>query len=90
MDRCKCGSFAINEHAHGRIKGKHSDLCDVCYWREEAKQARREGWEQAARECAEIADQYKIIDNDDTEILYGKAIGDDIRITFKLGVRNDC
>ena len=36
MDRCKCGSFAINEHAHGRIKGKHSDLCDVCYWREEA------------------------------------------------------
>lgn len=46
--------------------------------------------QEAARECAEIADQYKIIDNDGTEILYGKAIGDDIRITFKLEVRNDC
>lgn len=51
MDRCKCGSFAINEHAHGRIKGKHSDLCDVCYWREEAKQARQA----AAREILEWA-----------------------------------
>ena len=56
MDRCKCGSFAINEHAHGRIKGKHSDLCDVCYWREEAKQARREGWEQAKRGAADKVD----------------------------------
>lgn len=53
---------------------------------DQLQQARQE----AARECAEIADQYKIIDNDGTEILYGKAIGDDIRITFKLGVRNDC
>lgn len=58
MDRCKCGSFAINEHAHGRIKGKHSDLCDVCYWREEAKQARREGWEQAKREAQYISFAY--------------------------------
>ena len=31
---CKiCGSYAINEHLHGREKGKYLDLCDVCYWR---------------------------------------------------------
>jgi hypothetical protein len=35
MKSCKCGSFAINEKAHGRETGKHPDLCDVCYWREE-------------------------------------------------------
>jgi hypothetical protein len=36
MKSCsKCGSFAINERAHGREPGKHPDLCDVCYWREE-------------------------------------------------------
>jgi hypothetical protein len=30
-----CYSYAINEHQHGRVRGKHSDLCDVCYWRAE-------------------------------------------------------
>ena len=34
MNECsRCGSHAINEHAHGRIKGSNSNLCDVCYWR---------------------------------------------------------
>jgi hypothetical protein len=37
MPQCrKCGSYAINEHSHGREKGKDSDLCDVCYWRKRA------------------------------------------------------
>ena len=32
-DRCtNCGSYAINEHTHGRTPGILSDLCDVCYW----------------------------------------------------------
>ena len=31
-----CGSYAINEHLHGRIPGAKPDLCDVCYWREVA------------------------------------------------------
>ena len=35
MQPCKCGSFAINETSHGREEGKHPELCDVCYWREE-------------------------------------------------------
>lgn len=34
MSRCTlCGSYAINQHAHGRVRGKYTDLCDVCYWR---------------------------------------------------------
>lgn len=33
MSRCKCGSYAINHHLHGR-DGSEPDLCDVCYWME--------------------------------------------------------
>ena len=33
MSRCACGSYAINIGLHGRVSGKHNDLCDVCYWR---------------------------------------------------------
>lgn len=40
MKPCKCGSYAINHGWHGRVAEKHSDLCDVCYWRAEAAQAR--------------------------------------------------
>ena len=32
MKSCKCGSYAINHHCHGR-DGTHPDLCDVCFWR---------------------------------------------------------
>jgi len=29
-ERCKrCGSYAINEHHNGRVKGRHADLCRV-------------------------------------------------------------
>ena len=33
MIQCKCGSYAINHHLHGR-DGSEPELCDVCYWRE--------------------------------------------------------
>jgi hypothetical protein len=32
MEKCNCGSFAINLSRHGR-DGTDTDLCDVCYWR---------------------------------------------------------
>ena len=35
-----CGSYAINEHLHGRIPGAKPDLCDVCYWKDVALEAR--------------------------------------------------
>jgi hypothetical protein len=33
MDRCRCGSYAINPRDHGREPNKDLHLCDVCYWR---------------------------------------------------------
>lgn len=33
MKCTRCGSYAINDHLHGRKKGDRTDLCDVCYWR---------------------------------------------------------
>lgn len=41
MNRCKCGSYAINHHLHGR-NGSDLDLCDVCYWRKRAATAAQE------------------------------------------------
>lgn len=36
-ERCVvCGSYAINEHLHGRKNKSDSNLCDVCYWRKRA------------------------------------------------------
>lgn len=35
--KCKCGSYAINPHLHGR-DGTDLDLCDVCYWRKRVQQ----------------------------------------------------
>lgn len=32
MNRCDCGSYAINPTMHGREPDKRLDLCDVCYW----------------------------------------------------------
>ena len=37
MKCARCGSQAINDHLHGREKGKDLDLCDVCYWRKRAE-----------------------------------------------------
>jgi hypothetical protein len=39
MKKCKCGSYAINPCNHGRDANRNLDLCDVCYWREEANKA---------------------------------------------------
>lgn len=36
MRQCKCGSYAINPHSHGRAPETDLDLCDVCYWRKRA------------------------------------------------------
>jgi hypothetical protein len=41
MKQCKCGSYAINHHSHGR-DGSDGDLCDVCYWRTRAERLREE------------------------------------------------
>ena len=42
MKPCKiCGSHAINPHLHDRVPGEDLDLCDVCYWRARALEARR-------------------------------------------------
>ena len=38
MNRCRCGSYAINQNLNGRKPGKHPELCDVCYWRAEHKE----------------------------------------------------
>jgi hypothetical protein len=35
--KCKCGSYAINDHMHGRVRGVDLGLCDVCYWRKRAE-----------------------------------------------------
>lgn len=35
MNRCKCGSYAINIRSNGR-DGSRPDLCDVCVWKEDA------------------------------------------------------
>lgn len=37
MCQCKCGSYAINPHSHGRLPDVDLDLCDVCYWRKRAE-----------------------------------------------------
>ena len=55
MSRCTlCGSYAINQHLHGRVRGKYTDLCDVCYWR--ADYARLE------QECERLRDSLKDAD----------------------------
>ena len=41
MTQCKCGSYAINDHLHGREHGVDLHLCDVCYWRNRAESAYR-------------------------------------------------
>lgn len=33
MNRCKCGSYAINPRLHGRNPNTDLDLCDVCYFK---------------------------------------------------------
>jgi hypothetical protein len=33
MKCANCGSHEINEDCHNRVIGRHSNLCDVCYWK---------------------------------------------------------
>ena len=40
-DRCKCGSYAINPHMHGRDH-TYLGLCDVCYWRSHTEILKRQ------------------------------------------------
>lgn len=44
--KCKCGSYAVNPHMHGR-GDDNLDLCDVCYWKEKVKVLKKviTGWE---------------------------------------------
>lgn len=47
---CKqCNSAAINPHLHGRQAGVDLDLCDVCYWRARAAQARAQASDELKR-----------------------------------------
>jgi hypothetical protein len=39
MDRCKCGSYAINPRLHGRNPNTDLDLCDVCYFKKRLEEA---------------------------------------------------
>ena len=40
MSQCtRCGSYAINQHLHGRETGVDPHLCDVCYWRNRAEES---------------------------------------------------
>ena len=55
MNKCKCGSYAINENLHGRDKVKDLDLCDVCYWR---KRAQTNPWHDAEKEKPEFQGNY--------------------------------
>lgn len=50
-DRCKCGSYAINPKLHSRDPKKNLHLCDVCYWKEEAKQLQAEVERLGKRDC---------------------------------------
>lgn len=75
MKCINCGSFAINEHLHGRIKGT-PDLCDVCYWRKRAEELESlgtvyiypEGWNSFKMGGAPSIEDYETIHLPD----YGK------------------
>lgn len=54
MEKCKCGSFAINPHLHGR-DDSDKGLCDVRYWRKRANslQQRTKTKMPTLKECQE-------------------------------------
>lgn len=42
MQTCvRCHSYAINPQNHGREDDVDLDLCDVCYWRKRAEEAKK-------------------------------------------------
>ena len=54
MDRCKCGSYAINPRLHGRNPNTDLDLCDVCYFKKRLEEA-----EQRLAEAEELKADFK-------------------------------
>lgn len=54
MQKCKCGSYAINHGSHGR-DGSDGDLCDVCYWRVRVDRSKKEEREACAKVCRDRA-----------------------------------
>jgi len=64
-----CGSFAINDHHHGREPGVDLDLCDVDYWRTRAEQRERviQSMHQHYNPGAEPFEGF-VIDDDGTEL----------------------
>jgi Zn-finger protein len=61
MKQCKCGSYAINPHLHGRQPDLFTYMCDVCYWRHKAETAEN------LLECIKIS----ISNHEKTEQAYG-------------------
>ena len=57
MNRCRCGSYAINPDHHGR-EGDHLDLCDVCYWRKRHEEC-VDGYEWARAGNATLEDHLR-------------------------------
>jgi hypothetical protein len=51
---CKCGSYAINLHRHGRDL-TDTESCDVCYWRHRAEAAVEAEREACAVVCENLA-----------------------------------
>ena len=58
--QCKCGSYAINHHCHGR-DGSDDDLCDVCYWRKRAEQPAQQEPAVLLQEIARLHDLIKAL-----------------------------
>ena len=42
MNKCSCGSHAINPGYDGRLPGVMLDKCNVCYWRITAEKLQAE------------------------------------------------
>lgn len=80
--QCDCGSYAINPELHGRKSGVRSHLCDVCYWREEARILRealenqRRWWENVPSGVDYDCDPDDPCPDDDTAWRAGCAIRD--------------
>jgi hypothetical protein len=53
MNCKRCGSQAINHHIHGR-DGSGPNLCDVCFWRDQAEQFEDAGRPMYGAICARL------------------------------------
>ena len=68
MDRCKCGSYAINPRLHGRNPNTDLDLCDVCYFKKRL--------EEAEQRIADVEEELEVLDREifvfASDVLYSK------------------